>query len=60
MQSASRRTGARGTFDRFDNLAIARVAADALGTDLDRSGLIDRARADGRARHLLNRHRLRR
>src|ERR1700732_427088 len=45
-------------FDRFDDLAIARVAADALGADLDRSGLIDGARVDGRARHLFHRHRL--
>jgi hypothetical protein len=45
-------------FDRFDNFAIARVATDALGADLDRSGLIDRARIDGRACYLFNRYRL--
>src|ERR1700730_3443647 len=39
-------------------IAIARIAADAFGADLDRSGLIDRARVDRRARPLFNRHRL--
>ena len=42
----------------LDDLAVARVATDALGADLERAGLVDRAGEDRRARGLLDRHRL--
>ena len=56
-QALHRRARLLGTPHRLDDLPEAGVAAEPFGADLDRSGLVDRARIDRRARSFFHRHR---
>ena len=52
-QALHRSARTLGLLDRLDDLAVARIAPDPLGANLERAGLIDRARKHGGAARLL-------